>query len=396
MHTKLTLTANKSLIGDASFPSYFNGAEQPFVLTKPPQNSFSIPLGRNKPEYGEIDVFSAERYFNEPLGEEQELSLKIMNKKDDESLKQKIRPRTPSIRSESSWNSRSLLLNIPTPQEQKRGNSSCRKSFLASLACRCSCNGDNAIDVSNSSSQDESRKGSKSGYINQFARDDSGIWLNEDKGEIGRKRSVHVGNNPLSIEREVKMLAWDAIPPKCPNEMYNDADSESSSDLFEIESFSTNYTNPYLVRQESDATSGCITPTTCYAPSEASVQWSTITASMADFSIMSDTEELEVVPPRTRGSRKVREERNTQTSKLIANRLPGILGGCKSHKAVRVAGEAYRTTERQQRLQNIKPMRRFQTESKLTGHNTTNNHRFNTLPHSEAHFKHAPHMLYTH
>ncbi|GAA0158344.1 hypothetical protein LIER_15399 [Lithospermum erythrorhizon] len=415
--------------GDASFSSYLNGAEESFVLqlTKSRHNSFSfqhnghIQLGRNKSENGEIDVFGAERYFNEPF-EEHDVTQKFMNKKDDpheaESCESKLRPKTPSVRSESSCNSRNLLLNVPTPQQTPKGES-CRKSFLARLGWHCSCNDGSAIDVSNSCNQGESRKGAKNGDMKQFGRTDSNIWLKEDKGEFARERSVDVYGPPLqkqgdkasSLEREVKMLAWDAINKrvqeigiaKCPNEEYNDKDSETSSDLFEIESFSTNYTNPQLVRQASDRMSGCITPISCYAPSEASVQWSTVTASMADFSVMSDSEELEAVPARTSRSRKVRDGRNTQTRKQMTSKLPGILSGCKNHKAVKVAGEAYRASERansdlqrQQRMETIKPMKRFQSESKQTGLQTINSRRFNTIPLSESQFKLAPHMLYMH
>ncbi|KAG9144732.1 hypothetical protein Leryth_024394 [Lithospermum erythrorhizon] len=390
----VTITANNTL-GDASFSSYLNGAEGTFVLerTKSRQNSFSvshngpIPLGRNKSENGEIDVFSAERYFNEPL-EEQEVTPNIMSKKDDpdgvESLKRYVQPATPSVRSESSWNSRSLLLKVPTPQKPPKRNSSWRKSFLASLGCNCSCNDDYPIDVSNHSNQGEARKGDNNRHMNKFGRTTSNICLNENKREFARRKSVDVfktslqikGGKPSSLDREVKMLAWDAIPPKgleiktlkCPKGEHNETNSESSSDLFEIESFSTNCTNPYLARQESDVKSGCITPTSCYAPSEASIQWSTVTASMADFSVMSDFEDLETAPARSSRSRSVWGDRNRQTSKQMTNKSPSILSSCKTHKAVRVAGEAHRTANkaysdslRQQRMQTINPTRIFQT-----------------------------------
>ena len=90
------------------------------------------------------------------------------------------------------------------------------------------------------------------------------------------------------------MLSWDATP-KVETENSkgnnNDTESDASSDLFEIESL-TGKANPFLARHASDAASGCVTPTTCYAPSEASVEWSVVTASAADFSVMSDYEEL--------------------------------------------------------------------------------------------------------
>ncbi|CAB4264614.1 unnamed protein product [Prunus armeniaca] len=75
------------------------------------------------------------------------------------------------------------------------------------------------------------------------------------------------------------MLPWDEFPANSGGVIYhNESDSDASSDLFEIESL-TGKANPFLARQASDAaTSGCMTPTTCYAPSEASIEWSVVTA----------------------------------------------------------------------------------------------------------------------
>ncbi|CAH2045686.1 unnamed protein product [Thlaspi arvense] len=58
--------------------------------------------------------------------------------------------------------------------------------------------------------------------------------------------------------------------------------SDSSSDLFEIENL-TGKLKPCLTRQGSDAASP-----TRYAPSEVSIEWSIVTASAADFSVMSE------------------------------------------------------------------------------------------------------------
>ncbi|CAH2045688.1 unnamed protein product [Thlaspi arvense] len=58
--------------------------------------------------------------------------------------------------------------------------------------------------------------------------------------------------------------------------------SDSSSDLFEIENL-TGKPKPCLTRQGSDAASP-----TRHAPSEVSIEWSIVTASSADFSVMSE------------------------------------------------------------------------------------------------------------
>ncbi|KAE8681291.1 Sphingoid base hydroxylase 2 [Hibiscus syriacus] len=96
-------------------------------------------------------------------------------------------------------------------------------------------------------------------------------------------------NKSLNIERRLKMLSWDSSPKVEGNENpkgdCNDAQSDASSDLFEIESL-TSKANPFLVKQASDVASGCASPTTCYAPSEASIECSVVTASAADFSVI--------------------------------------------------------------------------------------------------------------
>ena len=176
------------------------------------------------------------------------------------------------------------------------------------------------------------------------------------------------------------MLSWDAAPRVEDHEFsvpsgvnYNDTESDASSDLFEIESV-TGKANPFLARQASDANSGCVTPTTCYAPSEASIEWSVVTASAADVSVMSDCEELR--PTKAVSSAII--DAKTKTNKEIQKRRSGILLGCKSHKAVRVAGDAYKTIEKanvypqmQRSLDSFTPVTRFQAETKLTGFNSS-------------------------
>ncbi|KAI5419993.1 hypothetical protein KIW84_043965 [Lathyrus oleraceus] len=110
---------------------------------------------------------------------------------------------------------------------------------------------------------------------------------------------------------------------------YDDDGSDASSDLFEIESLKEKSSNNFLNRRTSDAAS------TCYAASEASVEWSVVTASAA---VMSDCEdqmsEFTVRSP-------------IKAPREIPRRRPGMLLGCKSHKAVRVAGDAFITYEKQ-------------------------------------------------
>lgn len=129
---------------------------------------------------------------------------------------------------------------------------------------------------------------------------------------IGRHR-----NKPFSLEKKLAMLSWDHT-----NNNNDEANSDCSSDLFEIESL-TKQTNPFQ------------SPTpSYYAPSEASVEWSVVTASALDFDErrISTTSPARVAapPPRRVGV-------NEPVAVVVQKRRSGSLLGCKSEKAVRVA-----------------------------------------------------------
>lgn len=65
--------------------------------------------------------------------------------------------------------------------------------------------------------------------------------------------------------------------------MHEDMGSDASSYLFEIDNLSGSE-NPMFTRQESNGMSSCMTSTTKYEPSETSIDWSVVTASVAGFS----------------------------------------------------------------------------------------------------------------
>ncbi|CAN4124461.1 unnamed protein product [Withania somnifera] len=440
---------------DASFSSYLNdGAEETIVLNLDSSRNLS-----KKADDGEIDIFSAEKYFNEGVDEENQERSQIQNKHkiDDQpaanivSLQQKTRPLTPSIHSESSWNSRSALLqkisrnhhHQPTPTKPNNHQSYCKK-FLARIACNCYCKDKNSIEVDDQLGEKSFSRGQHHGKSKQksiktrklsqssesstlganhqdlhFKKiDELGLALKTDKrlivpvfdpkgGNPGVKiqlekeeeeprKSLEVFGFPItekerskfSLEKKIGMLTWDAIVPKAEeiditnigassNGTYEDdyAESDASSDLFEIESFpSNNIANPSLARQGSDGMS-------CYAPSEVSIDWSVITASAADLSIMSDSEDLKI-PSRTNPNRVVHNGRDK------TKRRSGILLGCNSHKAVGVVGDAYKASEKtsfeldQRNLKThepIMPMTRFHAESEVSRFDTGNRkHEFTT------------------
>ncbi|KAL0285663.1 UNVERIFIED_CONTAM: protein PHYTOCHROME KINASE SUBSTRATE 3 [Sesamum angustifolium] len=129
------------------------------------------------------------------------------------------------------------------------------------------------------------------------------------------------------MERKLSMLTWDAIP-KGQNlttstvgsgTICDDMASDASSDLFEIENISGSI---ITVR-----------------PSEASIQWSVVTASAADYSsVLSDyNDETSVSVMGDKTSRIHATVARNRGGKEAQKSRPGGLLGCKSHKAVDVA-----------------------------------------------------------
>lgn len=396
----LPLGNDNSSIRDASFSAYLNGTEEAFVRSLMPvimttREEQKSDVGRKKEDDEEIGVFGAEKYFKGGLMDPGEnprsgsmSAKKHQHKKAervDPAMKYRIQPRTPSVQSDqSSWNSQSALLqnglrNIPPSRTNNNTNKVRRKTILAGLGCKyCSCSDKDSVEIKQ---QREQRKTDDLGKLGvglnrdncfAFPTSNSGagstnlpikLQFQEEKGEKLRKSMEVFGspvmekrNKSLSIERRLTMLSWDANTPRleeieCGN-YNNDTESDASSDLFEIESFAGN-------------------PTTCYEPSEASIEWSVVTASAADFSAMSDCEELR--PTSTK-----KTDAKAETNKEIQRRRSGILLGCKSQKAVQVAGDAYRTNEKANNVYppmhrrsdhsfNIPPVTRFRAETMSTG-----------------------------
>ncbi|KAJ8569934.1 hypothetical protein K7X08_006511 [Anisodus acutangulus] len=457
------LEATKSGINllDASFSSYLNGTEETFVL--------NIESSRNlskKTDDEEIDIFSAEKYFNEVVDEENQENSELQNKHkivepvtNLVSLKQTTRPPTPSIHSQSSWNSRSALLQDISrnrhhqPQPTKPNNKSYGKKFLARIGCNCYCKDKNSVEVDDqqgeksfnrvtyhgksiqspiktrilAQSSESSTKGANHQDLH-FKKIDElglgvpvfhpkggnpGVKIQLQKEEEEPRKSIEVYGFPItdkerskmSLEKKIGMLTWDAIVPKAEeidiinigassNGTYEDdyAESDASSDLFEIESFPSNNTaNPSVARQGSDGMS-------CYAPSEVSIDWSVVTASAADFSIMSDSEDLKIPSIRTNHNRVVHNGRDK------TKRRSGILLGCNSHKAVGVVGDAYKVSEKtsiempRRNLKNydpIMPMTRFHAESKVNTFDGGNRkHEFTTRSFSSTYTGRPADFLY--
>ncbi|KAJ8773789.1 hypothetical protein K2173_006439 [Erythroxylum novogranatense] len=202
----------------------------------------------------------------------------------------------------------------------------------------------------------------------------------------------------FNLERRLTMLSWDGNPraeqlaySATPTRLSNENDSDESSDLFEIESL-TGKVRPFLARQGSDATPGCVTPTTCYAPSEASIDWSVVTASAADY------EELRLPTSATSPAQAfpVSTDVKTKTPK----RHPSILLGCKNQDAVTVDGVAHKRNENanldlqmRQVSDSYFPATGFHAESNMTGFSYAK--RQQALSHSIPR-SHSPHGSFVH
>lgn len=170
--------------------------------------------------------------------------------------------------------------------------------------------------------------------------------------EVFGSHTLKKGVIEMNLDRKLSMLSWDAIPKtlKHPtsslrSQVYEDIDSDGSSDLFEIENISGSG-QALFTGGTCDGVSGCMSPTP-YARSETSIEWSVATASAADFSAILDydgsklTENFNASPDAIQVAKtKFMVEKDSQSGGS------GKLLSCKSHKAVRVAENAYRTSEK--------------------------------------------------
>lgn len=317
---------------EASFSSYLDGDEKTFILK----------LGATDDK--EIDVFDAQKYFNDSPIRSPNLGVKSFSVHDlkKDAFPAAVKEQTPSIaaasvRSQSSWNSRSSLLQT-VPRRHKAKN----KSFLSSIGCNCSCLTASIID-GRSKTKEKIQLQEREEAV--MRRSQSPAHVKGKKNCFNMEKKLNVvttwdGITPLSAAEELKI-------PSISSEMHNDhdqdSDSDASSDLFEIESLYID--NPY-------------DPAACYAPSEASIEWSVVTASAADFSLLSDTDEVSSTI-QTPCIKKSGLNSRTCSFKEMPKIRPSILSGCKSQKSVNVAGDAHARRP-------LTPMTRFHDESKLS------------------------------
>ncbi|CAA7031169.1 unnamed protein product [Microthlaspi erraticum] len=348
----------------------------------PEEHHDAVGISKKASEDMEISVFGAEKYFNGDMDSDHSprLSSPLPNPEVSVErvfvgLKQssKHSSETPSLRSESSWNSQSLLLqnkyekkknNKESPRcnsylQEKDINSnhkvSNKKSFLSNLGCRCVCSNWNSVDV-----VDEKRRSSGLKKIKtqtSFSADltsEMKIHQQQQEAMLEQRKSLEIFGSPLIEKRIIqKKFPWEfsssvkteerEVSVKYEQEEEDGSVSDLSSDLFEIES-ATGKAKPYLARQGS---SNSDSPN-CYAPSEVSIAWSVVTASVADYSVMSECATSPVKNrsfqiPRIPVISKPNRETAPQRRKSSGG---GLLLGCKSHKSVRVSGDSYTSANR--------------------------------------------------
>ncbi|PHT46227.1 hypothetical protein CQW23_15385 [Capsicum baccatum] len=334
---------------------------------------------RAKSKDGELSIFGADKYFNKKMeyGAVPTTGVKYggqTNKGmvDVPHLKPSSRTGAPSICSEaSSFNSQSALLqNLPRNRCQTNQKKITGRRFFASFGCQGPCSGKKAVRVDRSSEPGLSQPGSKhsaghfalssgTASVDEKLRvvkkdlDDQDLTIEEQRKSIevfgsGKMRKGDIAGN---LERKLSMLSWDAIP-KAQNlstttigssTVCDDMASDASSDLFEIENISScGY--GVMNTQTSDYVPGCVSPaTTQYAPSEASIEWSVITASAADYSSVISDYDAKIIS--------INADTNTKTNKNAVGKedqkaRPGGLLGCKSLKAVSVVETVYKTSEK--------------------------------------------------
>ncbi|CAM8879782.1 unnamed protein product [Rhodiola kirilowii] len=360
---------------DPSFSSYLSGAEEGFVLALVKQSCGGKAAAAA--DDGEIGVFGAEKYFNESLDDDKKPKV-------DDELKntiQKVQPRpiqskAVSERSGSSWNSQIALLQrsvVKNPSLNGGGKVRGRGGYLgiSSFRCRCVCSDKNSVAVEEYEScgdiltQSHTKEPLKEAalspvipcMLNQgLKRETYSIFKDSFVEHLPLKprKSLEVfGHNlPFSFGTEKRlMLNWGNEFPRPAESDISDA----SSDLFEIEDF----TGRKVVN------SGSATPTGNYAPSEASIAWSVVTADNP-IPITSAYEEFIRSGKNTTNSGKtgstLMNKKVTATSDK-PRRLSSSFLACNSHDSVKVIEEVHRAYEKIPDTKIIKP----QTEAKLTG-----------------------------
>ncbi|KAJ0988557.1 hypothetical protein J5N97_006913 [Dioscorea zingiberensis] len=263
-----------------------------------------ISIGKNQSEDGDSDIFRAEKYFSGVM--DGDTQLEAPEKSPVSSSYKKVgkmslqsRSVTESTCSETSANSRNTLLRS---HRRKLSSSSSRRGRRFFSVFRCSCSGKDATRVEediNGSKKLEEQFGERASFATKI---EDGLTFMTLNSKMAARMTIQkeTFGSPFIPRKSLTLLT----PPSKEEEEEEDLRSETSSDLFEIESLSI--TGNPLFRPEMNA----------YAPSEASIEWSVTTASADE------------------------PKRPSRSSK------PSMLLGCASNKSVDATTENYKKPER--------------------------------------------------
>jgi hypothetical protein len=341
---------------DDSFSSYLTLVRESFSIetshTGRTRSSLQINSSRRRSNDGEIDIFDAEKYFNGTMEYNTDIlfgkEINLPYKKDKKCSAQSRSKKTASVCSEASTgNSHTGLLRQHSRMVKAEG----RKLLRVFL---CTCSGKKATDTEvdagstrdsfgpfgESNMKDERRLDSEMrmkrlqlGFTDGLFNGAGSLKSIEAKEVFirelmeGEKKVSSGTGKSLYPSSEIQSSSVNAVSNGGSGSTYNhgsvgrgnkydsdedDISSESSSDLFEISSISIK-SHPFF---EPDMDESVV-----YEPSEASINWSIVTASAANFSVASQSDE-----PRKKSMNRGRK---------------GLLMGCVSHKAVNVTSDSH-------------------------------------------------------
>ncbi|KAJ8772964.1 hypothetical protein K2173_028141 [Erythroxylum novogranatense] len=329
----------------------------------------------------------------------------------DHGMKMKRRPGTPIASSEASWDGQTALLQSSTKSSSQNRQKKVNERWLfAGFPCNGSCSDKKSVYTTssvayrgihgkestketippvnrnsavlggrrlqsgsrfhvfhNQNSEENSSFGSNRddcfvlSTVNSCVqslnviREDHRVKVEEPRNSIEMFGSRLMRKEDTAMNRKLSVLTWDAIPKaqsiataSTTSQVYDDIDSDASSDLFEIENISGT-SQPKLTKKTKDGMSCCMTP------SEGSIEWRVVTASAADFSAVSDYDEKKVGENRAKSG---------LVSTARKSRPNGLLG-CRSLKAIEVVETAYKRNEMARPM----PVRKLETEGKVNDYN---------------------------
>ncbi|KAG6412883.1 hypothetical protein SASPL_125576 [Salvia splendens] len=274
-----------------------------------PNSAFTFSHLTPKHAAGEISVFGADRYFNMKL-----------------EYQTKTHPRR-CLESSAPTTCHSQTTLLPSNQSSKQKKTASR--IFTGFGCKTPCFGNKSVQIDEIKDHHQNHQIKKIQDIEESRKSIEVFGSRKIKDAKGSEVATN-------MERKLSMLTWDAIPKGGNKNLptstigstsgVGDVVSEASSDLFEIEEVSGSiYPLMQGADDDDDEPSCMMSPaTSLYAPSEASIQWSVVTASAADFSALSEFNNDSV---------------STKVVNQVQKSRPTGLLGCKSIKAVDVANQ---------------------------------------------------------